>query len=112
MSSMEPLGEWMDAALSAAPADLAIRMRASLPDGWRDIPVESAAPVLVDAAAAELSVLLARGCDTRWAAPGLLTVDALVTHACELFAIAGTDMDEATNSIMERLGRVGKATSP
>ena len=110
MTSTELLGEWMDAALAAAPQDLAMRIRTSLPDGWRDVAVGSAAPVLVDAAAAELRILLARGCDTRWAAPGLLAVDALVTHACELIAIVGTDIDEETDFIIERIGQVAKAT--
>ncbi|HEY5088123.1 MAG TPA: hypothetical protein VII66_12260, partial [Gemmatimonadaceae bacterium] len=56
--------------------------------------------ILTAAAAAELRGLLERGCETRWAAPGLLTVDALVTYACELLACAGADVDVGTLQIL------------
>ena len=96
MTAVESLGEWMDSALAGAPPDLALRIRSALPDGWRDVTGAEAGAVTMRAAVNELHVLLERGCETRWAAPGLLTVDALVTHACELIARAGDDIDMAS----------------
>jgi hypothetical protein len=59
----------------------------------------------VEAAATELPGLLERGCEARWAAPGLLTVDALVTYACELLATGGGDIDAGTADILDRVTR-------
>jgi hypothetical protein len=97
------LGEWLDGELAAAPNELAVRLRSMLPADWRTVPMESAPSVLADAAATELRRLLERGCDTRWAAPGLLAVDALVTFACEALALSGSDICAGAGDILKRV---------
>ncbi|HEY8312225.1 MAG TPA: hypothetical protein VIG47_16785 [Gemmatimonadaceae bacterium] len=97
------LGEWLDGELATAPNELAVRLRSMLPQDWRTVTMERAPSVLADAAATELRDLLQRGCDTRWAAPGLLAVDALVTFACEALAISGGDIGAGTADILERV---------
>ena len=110
MSPVEPLGEWMDAALAGAPPELALRIRRALPDGWRDVSGAEAGAVTMQAAVSELHVLLERGCETRWAAPGLLTVDALVTHACELIARAGDDIESTCARVIREIVTVHAPT--
>jgi hypothetical protein len=97
----ELLGDWLDNELEEVPQELAVRIRAALPPDWRVATVIRGASVLADAAATELRGLLERGCDTRWAAPGLLTVDALVTYACELLAYCGADIDADSSRILD-----------
>lgn len=97
------LGDWLDGELAAAPNELAVRLRSMLPENWRTVPMERAPTVLADAAAAELRGLLERGCDTRWAAPGLLAVDALVTFACEALALSGADISAGAADILQRV---------
>jgi hypothetical protein len=102
----ELLGDWLDRALSEVPQELAVRIRGSLPANWRDVSLNEGATVMADAAAHELEGLLERGCETRWAAPGLLTVDALVTYACELVALSGEDIDGSALRIADTVAKV------
>ena len=111
MTAQHTLGEWMDTALVDAPPDLAIRIESALHEGWRDEPASSGSAVMMDAAVTELKVLLARGCETRWAAPGLLAVDALVTHACELVARAGDDVDAGCEQMIRQIVGVAAGAS-
>jgi hypothetical protein len=97
------LGAWLDSALADAPGELAVRVRGALPETWRDARLSDASRLLTDAAVAELRSLLARGCETRHAAPGLLTVDALVTYACEALAESGGDIQAGTASMVDAL---------
>ena len=101
--SNEMLGEWLDRALSDVPSELAVRIRTALPSNWRDADFESAPEILGGAAVAELDLLLQRGCDSRRSAPALLTVDALVTYACELLALVGTDIDARTSALLDAI---------
>ena len=101
----ESLGDWLDGELARAPQELAVRVRNALPEAWRSAPLASGSAILANAAAAELRDLLERGCDTRWAAPGLLTVDALVTYACQLLTVTGADIDSATMSVLSTIVR-------
>ncbi len=96
----ESLGPWLDGKLESVPQELAVRIRAALPSEWRAAPIADAASLLTDAASWELRGLLERGCEERWAAPGLLVVDALVTYACELVALSGGDMDAGSVAIL------------
>jgi hypothetical protein len=102
--SDERLGEWLDGALTDAPQELAVRIRTALPVGWRDASLEQGSIILKDAAASELRVLLERGCETRRAAAGLLTVDALVTYACELLALSGAEIEPGAIAILDAIG--------
>jgi hypothetical protein len=102
---MESLGEWLDREVETVPQELAARIRAALPAEWRSTSRAGGSTVLVEAAATELRGLLERGCEARWAAPGLLTVDALVTYACELLATGGGDIDAGTADILDRVTR-------
>lgn len=104
--SDELLGDWLDRELAGVPQELAVHIRGSLPTNWRDVPRGDGATVMTDAAARELSGLLERGCDTRWAAPGLLTVDALVTYACELAALSGENVESAALTIADTVALV------
>jgi hypothetical protein len=99
----ESLGEWLDPMLESAPQELAVRIRAVLPPDWRNVPVTGAPALLSDAAARELRGLLERGCEERWAAPGLLVVDALITYACELIALSGGDIEAGTAVIVDTI---------
>lgn len=103
MSAPDSLGEWLDSALGDVPADLSLRLVGALPEGWREVAVADAADVVMGAAVNELRILLAQGCETRWAAPRLLAVDALITHACELVALAGKDMDKSSERMTEQI---------
>lgn len=105
MTDAEPLGQWLDRELAGVPQELAVRIRGALPANWREVPNSDAAALLANAAAHELRGLLDRGCDTRWAAPGLLTVDALVTYACELLASRDGDIDSGTLEILDTIAR-------
>ncbi|MEO7042680.1 MAG: hypothetical protein ABI035_10505 [Gemmatimonadaceae bacterium] len=102
--SNERLGAWLDGALTNAPQELAVRIRTALPGGWRDADLEQGSAILRDAAASEMRVLLERGCETRRAAAGLLTVDALVTYACELLALSGAEIDSGSTAILDAIG--------
>lgn len=102
----ELLGDWLDRELQGVPQELAVRIRGSLPANWRGVPSGEGATVMADAAARELSGLLERGCETRWAAPGLLTVDALVTYACELATLSGEEVDVTALAIADTVARV------
>ncbi|MEO7102921.1 MAG: hypothetical protein ABI311_05895 [Gemmatimonadaceae bacterium] len=104
--SDERLGEWLDGALTNAPQELAVRIRTALPAGWRDANLEQGSTILKDAAASELRILLGRGCETRRAAAGLLTVDALVTYACELLALSGAEIEQGSIAILDAIGGV------
>lgn len=97
------LGDWLDGELAATPKELAGRIRSVLPGDWRSAPLTSGPLILADAAARELRSLLERGCETRWAAPGLLTVDALVTYACQLLAFTGADLDAGAAEVLRRV---------
>ena len=99
----ESLGAWLDGELEAVPQELAVRIRAVLPSDWRDASIAGGPALLTDAAARELGGLLERGCEQRWAAPGLLVVDALVTYACELVAFSGADIDAGTAAILNTM---------
>lgn len=100
------LGDWLEQQLVAVPHELTVRIRGALPDEWRSISVADGPVLLTAAAVTELRDLLQRGCDTRWAAPGLLTVDALVTYACELAAVTGADLDGTTRMILDSVAEV------
>lgn len=108
----ELLGDWLERELAAVPQELAVRIRTALPADWRDADLVAGATVLTGAAVAELRVLLERGCETRRAAPGLLTVDALVTYACELLAINGADIDAGTKAILDAVAGTLSETEP
>jgi hypothetical protein len=97
----EKLGDWLERELAGAPQELAVRVRTSLPSAWRDATLLEAPMLLANAAAAELAGLLERGCETRRAAPALLTVDALVTYACQALALSGADIEGGTLAILE-----------
>lgn len=101
----ELLGEWLDSELEGVPQELAVRIRTALPPDWRIATVTRGAALLADAAVTELRGLLERGCDTRWAAPGLLTVDALVTYACQMLAYCGADIDTETLRILDAISQ-------
>lgn len=101
----ELLGEWLDRDLAGVPHELAVRIRGALPANWREVPVSDASTLMANAAANELRGLLERGCETRWAAPGLLTVDALVTYACELLAVSDREVDAGTIEILGTIAR-------
>ncbi len=107
----EQLGDWLDREVARVPQDLAVRIRAALPANWRTSAVADGPAILTGAATEELRRLLTRGCETRWAAPGLLTVDALVTYACELLALTGADIDSGAiaslGAIASTLSQVG-----
>lgn len=94
------LGGWLDLALSDVPGELADRIRGALPPDWREADLASGADVLGGAAVAALDQLLQQGCETRNSAPALLTVDALVTYACELLAVSGADIDAGTSALL------------
>ena len=100
------VGEWLDGVLAQAPPDLAVRIRRALPEDWRGAPISEGAELLSRAATRELGALLETGCDTRYAAPGLLVVDALVTHACQLLAVTGKDIDAETSGTVDRIARL------
>lgn len=102
--SDERLGEWLDGALTDAPQELAVRIRTALPAGWRDANLEQGSAILKDVAAVEMRTLLDRGCETRRAAAGLLTVDALVTYACELLALSGAEIESGSIAILDAIG--------
>lgn len=108
--SDERLGEWLDGALTGAPQELAVRIRTALPAGWRDADLEQGSAMLRDAASSELRVLLERGCESRRAAAGLLTVDALVTYACELLALSGAGIEQGSIAILDAVGATLPAT--
>ncbi|HWG35401.1 MAG TPA: hypothetical protein VN650_14625 [Gemmatimonadaceae bacterium] len=99
-AASESLGAWLDGKLESVPQELAVRIRAVLPPDWRSASIADAPSVFTDAASRELRGLLERGCEERWAAPGLLVVDALVTYACELVALSGGDMDAGSVAIL------------
>jgi len=99
----ELLGEWLDRELDGVPQELAVRIRTALPPDWRSTTVTRAPAVLAGAAATELRGLLERGCDARWAAPGLLTVDALVTYACQMLAYCGADIDAGAVGVLNSI---------
>ena len=99
----ESLGAWLDRQLATVPQDLAVRVRAAIPETSRSAPSAEGPDILAAAAASELRHLLERGCETRWAAPGLLTVDALISYACELLAGTGADMETGTEDIVRRI---------
>ena len=101
----ELLGEWLDRDLAGVPHELAVRIRGALPANWREVAVSDASAFVANAAAHELRGLLERGCETRWAAPGLLTVDALVTYACELLALRQTDLESGAIEVVEMIAR-------
>lgn len=106
MTSATTLGDWLDIELSSVEQGLAVRVRAALPPGWRDAPVSEAAALFTDAAVGELSLLLERGCETRWAAPSLLAADALATYACELLAVAGGDVGREAEKVFHAISAV------
>ena len=78
-----------------------MRVRAVLPSDWRAAEVADGPSLLTDAASRELRGLLERGCEERWAAPGLLVVDALVTYACELTALSGGEIEAGALAILD-----------
>ena len=104
-NTTELLGDWLDGEVAGVPQELAVRIRAALPAAWRTAPVSAGSGIFADAAADELRGLLTRGCETRWAAPGLLTVDALATYACELLAFSGADIGTGTIEILSVIAR-------
>lgn len=96
------LGVWLDGELGEVDADLADRIRRSLATGWEQMSLASGPRMLCDAALAELRPLLERGCETRAAATPLLTVDALVTLACEALAQSG-DIESGADAMLAEL---------
>jgi hypothetical protein len=111
ITASESLGDWLDSALSGVPQELAVGIRAALPANWRDAALIDGTSILTEAAMGELRGLLDRGCETRHAAAGLLTVDALVTYACELLAYTGADIDAATIAILDAIAATLPQTS-
>jgi len=105
MADVQLLGAWLDRELATVPHELAVRIRGALPTTWRDVPTSDATTLLASAAAHELRGLLERGCETRWAAPGLLTVDALVTYACELLAWRPGDLETGAIEVVDMVAR-------
>lgn len=99
----ELLGAWLDRRLESVPQELAVRIRAVLPPDWRNSYTEQAPALLADTAARELRGLLERGCEERWAAPGLLVVDALVTYACELIALSNRDIETDSAALLDTM---------
>ncbi|MEO7216696.1 MAG: hypothetical protein ABI026_00710 [Gemmatimonadaceae bacterium] len=110
--SSDSLGEWFDHALADVPGELAVRIRTALHPEWRDMYLGGGAEVVGEAAVAELGSLLQRGCDTRRAAPSLLTVDALVTYACELLAVNGDDIGAGATALLNALCNTLPNTEP
>lgn len=101
----EVLGDWLERSLSNVPQELAVRIRAALPLGWCNARLSNGPAILTAAAAGELRKLLDSGCDSRSAAPGLLTVDALVTYACELLAYSGENIDAGSLEILNAIAQ-------
>lgn len=99
----ESLGAWLDRQLATAPQELSVRVRAAIPAESRSAPSAEGPAILAAAAASELRQLLERGCETRWAAPGLLTVDALISYACELLAGTRADLETGTEDMVNRI---------
>lgn len=99
----ESLGEWLDWQLATVPQELAVRIRAAIPEESTDATLVEGPAVLASWAARELRILLERGCDTRSAAPALLAVDALISYACELLAGTGADMKAGTEDMVQRI---------
>lgn len=99
----ELLGDWLDREVTGVPQELVVRIRAALPADWRTASIADAPAILTGAAAKELRRLLERGCETRWAAPGLLTVDALVTYACQVIALTGADVESAAMASLKTI---------
>ena len=108
----DSLGGWFDNALVDVPGELSVRIRSALPPEWRDMYLGRGAEVVGEAAVAELGSLLQTGCDTRRAAPSLLTVDALVTYACELLAVNGDDIDAGATALLNALCKTLPNTEP
>ncbi len=102
-AAQESFGAWLDGKLESVPQELAVRIRAVLPSDWRNAATVDAPALLTDAASCELRGLLERGCEERWAAPGLLVVDALITYACELVALSGGDMEADSVTILNAI---------
>ena len=99
-ATQESFGAWLDRKLESVPQELAVRIRAVLPSDWRNAAIADAPSMLTVAASGELRGLLERGCEERWAAPGLLVVDALITYACELVALSGGDIETESVTIL------------
>jgi len=97
----ELFADWLDRELATVPHELAVRVRTALPDDWRSARSVDGVSMLTSAAAAELRRLLERGCETRWAAPGLLTVDALVTYACQLLARTDAEIESGMTELLD-----------
>ena len=98
------LGAWLDGELGEVDHDLADRIRRSLATGWEQMSLASGPRMLCDAALAELRPLLEHGCEARAAATPLLTVDALVTLACEALAQSGGDIEAGADAMLAELG--------
>jgi hypothetical protein len=97
------MGEWLDGELGGVPPELAARIRRSLATGWESLSLASAPRALCDAATAELRALLEQGCESRTAAAPLLTVDALVTLACQALAASAADIEHGTDEMLTAL---------
>lgn len=111
----ELLGSWIERELIEVPQELAVRIRTALPSGWRDTELMNAPALLTAAAVSELGGLFERsgGCESRRAAPGLLTVDALVTYACELLTFSDADISAGATAILDVIARaLPQAESP
>lgn len=109
MSDSRSLGEWLDLRLLGVDAGLAACISDAVPADARRRSLADGVEVLGEVAAEKLRALLADGCEGRSAAPELLCVDALVTYACELSAVASDDVRDAANGLLRRVTSVLQA---
>lgn len=87
------LAEWVEQQLEDVESALASRIRVALGPNDVAATLRDAPQVLLRAATARLEALVTDGCVARESAIELLTVDALVTLACEALAEAQDDVE-------------------
>ena len=88
------LADWVDARLEGVERELAMRVRSAIADVASEATVLDAPRSLIAAAVARLAPLATDGCTARESAADLLTVDALVTLACEALADGSMSVDD------------------
>lgn len=111
MTDEESLGSWLERRLIAVDDELAMHIRSAVPATAFSVSVVDGAEALGAAAATALEVLLARGCETRASAIDLLTVDALVTYACEVAADTDGDVAGRADLVLRQVGLVSHLRS-